>query len=326
MKRVLILIAVLGTAHAEIRRCVVENLPTAVSSRKPAPCHSSSAAVAKSITSQVATRYHPERGGKPVVTFPCDGLGPKIYEITVETGSGHGGSLALWRAKRRGDGAFDVRGVLYHGSSLTRPADPVPHHQAAGVVALPALDLVRAAMTATIKEQVPPRKPNEGFGISGTSSSRNFHQVIRLVDDEGRVVERRYTGYAGSSDQDRYLGLEIAFAALSPVWKLAPDPQLAADDDDRRFFAAAFVAAVPHFDDDYAWWVMERYVDLARYLGTPPVIAGLLTRLVVPAKANRSHLDARTNALDALAKITGWDARTGKSVAEAARAYLDACK
>jgi hypothetical protein len=185
---------------------------------------------------------------------------------------------------------------------------------------------VRAAMTATVKEVLPPKKPGETFGMSGSFSSRDFHLVLRLVDDDGRVVEKRFTGYQTSSDQDRYLGLEIAHAALEPMWQLEPDPALAADDDDRAFFAASFAAAVPHFDEDFSWWVMERYVDLARFLGTRAVIGGLLTRLTVTDKANRSKVDARTDALDALAKITGWDARKGKSVEAAAKAYLDACK
>ena len=83
---------------------------------------------------------------------------------------------------------------------------------------------------------------------------------------------------------------------------------------------------MPHFDDSSFWWVMERYVDLARYLGTRAVIGGLLTRLTVKAKTDRSQVDARADALDALARITQWDARKGKSDEEAAAAYLAACK
>ena len=86
-----------------------------------------------------------------------------------------------------------------------------------------------------------------------------------------------------------------------------------------------FAAAVPHFDEPFHGWVMERHVDLARFLGTPAMIAGLLTRLAVTAP-DRSKLDARVNAVDALARITGWDARAGASIEDAAARYLAACK
>jgi hypothetical protein len=148
---------------------------------------------------------------------------------------------------------------------------------------------------------------------------------VRLVDDEGRVVERRYTGYLGSSTQDAYLGLQIAQTALAPITSVAPGAA-AADADDKRFFAASFNAAVPYFDEPFYWWVMERYVDMARFLGTPAVIGGLLTRLTVTKTGNRSQTDAREDAVDALAKITGWDARKGKSIEDAAKAYLATCR
>lgn len=332
MKHALLIFTVIGVAHAEPPpKCVVEKLPTAVRTAiKPPPCHHTPAAIEKALTDAIVKDYHPEHGGTPSVTFPCDGLGPKIFEIVVEKGGGHGGNLDLWRARRRADGKFDVRGIRYRGTAMTHKAAAIPHQQASGVVDLPDLDKARSAMTATVKEIVPPPKDNEIRGMSGSFSSRDFHVVLRLVDDEGRVVLRRFTGYQSSSEQDKYLGLELAHTALAPIWQLAPDPTLTADDDDRAFFAASFAAAVPHFDDDYFWWVMERYVDLARFLGTPATIRGLLTRLTLPAKANRSQIDARADALDALAKITGWDARKGKSspqaLSAAAKAYLAACK
>src|SRR5687768_7147735 len=190
MKHTLLILGVIGVAHAEPKpRCVVEKPPiTKASSAKPAPCHKASATIAKEISASIAKAFHPEQGGKPAVTFPCDGLGPKIFEIVVENGSGHGGSLGLWRAKRRTDGKFDVRGIQYRGSSMTHQATAVPHAQASGVVDLPALDKVRAAMTATVKEVLPPKQAGESFSRSGSFSSRDFHLVLRLVDDEGRVV------------------------------------------------------------------------------------------------------------------------------------------
>jgi hypothetical protein len=145
-----------------------------------------------------------------------------------------------------------------------------------------------------------------------------------MTDSDGRIVERQYTGYAGSGSQETYLGLEIAMEALSPITAVAmagvdPTPE------DRDLFAARFRAAVPHFDDEYGWWVMERYVGLARFLGTPATISGLLTRLAIKG-TDRSKVDARADAIAALAYITGWDAREGgRSVEEAAARYLAEC-
>jgi hypothetical protein len=320
MKMLIAMLVLVGVAHADDNKCVIEKPAVVMPARVKAPaCRRANAKVAAAITAEIKKQFMPERGGKPEVKFPCDGLGPKIHEIVVETGGGHGGSLELWRAKRRSDGKYDARGIIYRGRG---PAS-VPHRQAGGIVELPALDTVRAAMTATVREIVPPPKPGELGMHSSSGSSHDFHIMLRLVDDEGRVVERRYTGYAGSGSQDTYLGLQIAEAALSPLTSLAPNTA-AADADDKQFFAASFNAAVPHFGDQFYWWVMERYVDLARFLGTPAIIGGLLTRLTVTKPGDRSQTDAREDAVDALAKITGW--RQGKSVEDAAKAYLAVCK
>jgi hypothetical protein len=94
-------------------------------------------AKSRRIAAEVTKRYMPEEGGKPEVKFPCDGLGAKIHEIVIESGGGHGGSLELWRAKRRTDGKYDVRGIIYRGHAMTHTAAPIPHEQASGVVELP---------------------------------------------------------------------------------------------------------------------------------------------------------------------------------------------
>jgi hypothetical protein len=322
----LLVVSFVAPAHAD-SKCAIEK-PVAIpkSTAKAPPCHRASKAVEKAITAKIAKDYEPTQKGKPEVKFACDGLGAKVYEIVVETGGGHGGSLDLWRAKRRTDGKFDVRGILYRGNSMVHKAAAVPHEQAAGIVVLPDLDKVRAALTATVHEVIPPPPKGGSWGMSGSSSSHDFRILIRLVDDDGRVVEGEFTGYEGSSSQDTYLPLEVAAEALTPITSLAADPKLAADGDDKLFFAASFNAMVPHFDEPFHWWVMERYVDLARFLGTPSVIEGLLTRLA-NKKTDRSAVDAKADAVDALARITGWDARSGgKTVDQAAAAYLADCK
>jgi hypothetical protein len=319
MQLALAVMAVLasGSAAAD-RRCVIETAPAAPRSKagKPA-CHRASAAVAAKIRAEVTKQYEPSHDdGKASVTFGCDGLGKTIREIIVETGSGHGGGLEMWRARRATDGAYDVRGITNAGASFTLVG---------GSTAAPDLELVRAALTATVKEVWPPPPPNTIGGFRGSGSSNDFHVLVRLTDDEGRVVERQYTGYAGNPDQDTYLGLGVAIEALAPI-TILPATTAAITDDDRALFAERFAASVPHFDDQLYWWVMERYVDLARFLGNRTTIAGLLTRLVV-TEDDRSKVDARTDAIEALANITGWDARTPKaSDEEVGKRYLAGCK
>jgi len=312
------------SAPAPAKKCVPVPVAAAAAKKLKAPkCHKPAAKVQKVVRDAVVKDFHVTKtGGRADVSFPCDGLGPKIREITVEGGGGHGGSLNLWIAQRVGTD-WDVHGLLYREGKTAKVLT------ATGKVALPDLEAVRAGVSAKIKEVAPPPPKNGMYGISGSSSSRDFHILIRLVDDDGRVVEKQYTGYASSSDQNDYLGLEAALAALAPMTDLADKAteQPAPSDDDRAFFARQFNAAIPRFEDDFYWWVMERFVGMARVVGSPAVIDGLLTRLTL-VKNDRSHTDARTDALEALAKITGWDAREGgkKTDEQAAASYRAECR
>jgi hypothetical protein len=100
-----------------------------------------------------------------------------------------------------------------------------------------------------------------------------------------------------------------------------------ADDGDRALVAERFVAEVPHFDEEHEGWVMERSVELAQAFGGPSAIPGLVSRLTLPADPSQSNLDARVNAIDALARITGWDARTpDRAIEDVAADYISACK
>lgn len=316
-----------GSASAE-RRCVIEPAPVAPKSKagKPA-CHRAPAAIADSVRAAITKRFEPTHDdGKASVTFACDGLGKQIREILLETGSGHGGSLSMWRARRAADGSFDVRGIAYSGHAMTGAVKASPYTLVGGSIPSPDLELVRAAVTAKVKEVWPPPPPNTIGGIRGMGSSNDFHVLVRLTDDDGRIVERQFTGYAGNDGQDTYLGLEVAIEALASITVL-PATGAALADEDRALFAERFAASVPHFEDEFYWWVMERYVDLARFLGSRATIAGLLTRMLVTKKEDRPRTDARTNAIDALATITGWDARTKGATDEAVgKLYLAECK
>lgn len=325
MRWLVVVAAVAGEAAAS--PCEYPVLPPAPPSpATPATCHKPPAAVARVVTAAIAKSFEPViTGGKPKVDYDCDGLGDHIREIVVETGSGHGGTLSLWRARRTADGRYDVLGIAYRGDSIMEHAKDPPYELVAGTVALPELDRVRAGVTAAISEVDPPAKPGSFPGMTDSFSSADFHLLIRLVDDDGRAVEHAYTGYPGNRNQAEYLGLRAAMPALAPITALASAPGTPTADA-RALFADRFGAAVRSFDDDFYWWVKERYVDLARHLGTPPAIPGLLTRLHVTKPDDRSQVDTRANAVAALAAITGWDARREtKSIEDAAARYLAAC-
>lgn len=312
--------------HAD-NRCVIEKVVPVPTITLPAPkCHRPPRALEQPLTRAIAKNFEPSQdGARAKVKFPCDGLGPQIDEIVLETGGGHGGSLRMFRARRNGK-KFDVRGLVYQGASMLRrqPANP-PFERVTGSVAID-LDRLRAATTAELTEVIPPRKDDGTFSMRGSSSSHDFHLVIRLRDSDGRVVERRYTGYESSSSQQTFLPLLVAEQVLAPITDLA-SAAAPIDADDRALFEERFLAAVPRFDDEYYWWVMERYVDLARFLGAPKLIPGLLTRMKVADPKNRSQVDARRDALKALATITGWDARKAAASDEAAAAdYLARCR
>ncbi|MBA2541141.1 MAG: hypothetical protein H0V17_15985, partial [Deltaproteobacteria bacterium] len=212
----------------------------------------------------------------------------------------------------------------FAGASMVSAPKSTPFELVTGTVSLANLETVRAALAAKVSEREPPPKPGAGLGGSASFSSHDFHILVRLVDDNGRVLERHYTGYAGSLGQDTFLGAVLAGESLAAITSLKGAAGTPATDD-RALFTERFNAAVPRFDADFSWWVMERFVELARHFGTRAIIPGLLTRLVV-TKPDRSKVDARADALAALAQITGWDARTGVSVEDAAAAYRRECK
>jgi hypothetical protein len=228
-------------------------------------------AVEQATRAEISQRFFPAHGGgRAQVTFPCDGLGARVREIVIERGGGHGGALSLWRAVRRQDGQYDVRAIAYHGASMLGPAANPPFELATGTVRPAGLETARAALSATVGE-LWTQPPGTVGGIRGMSSSRDFHLLVKLVDEDGRVLERRYTGYESSSSQEIYLGLQVANEALLPMTSLATSRRTP-DAADRELFVERFMAAVPHFDEPFSWWVKQRYVDLARYLGTPAAI------------------------------------------------------
>ena len=78
---------------------------------------------------------------QPVALAPAKVKAPPCHRAPKKI------ELGLWRARRRSDGTYDARGIIYRGDSMTHRAAAVPHEQASGGVALPELDKVRARIT-----------------------------------------------------------------------------------------------------------------------------------------------------------------------------------
>lgn len=276
------------------------------------------------LAKKIAKQYDRTVTGSVVdVTFGCDPLTSEVEEVIAETGSGHGGGLELWRARRKsGEPDFEVVGLGNHGYYSHRPEGQSPVRIARGKISAALLDkalgTARPALTFQIREIEPPPPPNGMWGRSFSTSSGNFHLFFQLSDG-AHQLSRHYTGYPGSSDQPRYLGLQEAWAALGPVLEALPLGPGEASADERDFFVTAFLRAAPRFDDDFAWWVRDRYVALAEYLGTRelvPVLLGVLESGLAEGQSQATDERQREvwkrrleQPLATLSRITGWDPR-----------------
>ena len=279
------------------------------------------------------------------VSFGCDPFTTDVDEIVIETGSGHGGGLELWRLRRESGGTdFDVLALANHGyyAAVKEGASPVRIRR--GRIAEPALSkalaTARPALTVRIREIEPPPPPNGMWGRSFSTSSGNFHLYFRLEGGSHELV-RHFTGYPGSSSQPRYLGLQAAWAALHPLLDKIPHEASAASADEREFFVRSFLRAAPRFDEPFAWWVRERYVALAEHLGTPELVPALV-RVVESGlrEGERESSDEQKKTVwkrrleqpvATLARLTGWDPRQDdggapRDLVAAAREALTECR
>ena len=326
-------------------RCVLASAPPVIAPPSAVvgkACRVVPGASQTSIRTVLSKRFEKTHDhGKPKVTFPCDGLGPRIHEVVLETGSGHGFGLELWRARLTEDGArYEVRGIAYAGGGyVKRSAQALPYRIASGQldgqVLASAIEEARSALSSEVHEEVPPPPTgaNGAYGVDGTSftfSSADFHVLLKLTDTDGRTTEKEFTGYRGNSAQEAFLSVALAAEKLKPLIDAFPFEERPVGDEDRDYFAERFNASAVRFDESFHWWVTERYVALSKDFASPALVRTLLTRLAF-TDSDRSKVDARVDAVEALARITQWDARMDQaghpvSVEQAARSYLDACR
>ncbi len=261
-------------------------------------------------------------GAKLAARFDCDPLG-RVSELVYEYGGGHGQDLALVRFRLK-DGRVDAlrisRPSFYVRNASAFEVERGDFDSGAWIAGLPT---IRGALLAKLEEKAP---PNANSG-SGFFSSNNWHGLVKLSDEAGRVFERGFTGYSSSVEQLRSLPLSAAVAVLDPIvdkvaWRPAP-----VDEDVRSFFVERFLSAGP---ERAAWWVKERLVILSPHTGTPALVPKLV-ELAQDTKNDASVERTREAAVDALAVLAGFDARNdarGKRlpVEEVAAAYARACK
>lgn len=296
------------------------------------------------IATELRRAYVPSLDGSVVeVRFGCDPLTEPIARVVLEHGSGHSGGLTLWRLTPSDDdpSSFAAHGFALRSSGQsqgTGGALVIAHALVPRAALMTALADALPAMTAEFRELAPPPLPRGVRGSRASVSSADFDVFIGVTDSVGRVLARSFAGYPGSSDQDRYLGVQLAASRLRPLLENARFERARPTDEERAFFVGHYLAALPRLHAEYAWWVRERFVLLAAELGTPALVPALLDDVKLELGEREQGGDAAPIAdrrldglVTALAALTGWDARrdergAARPVDEVARDYLGECE
>ncbi len=268
-------------------------------------CHDIDAAELARVEARVRKDLVVQRKpSKLVVDFACDALGSDIAEVVVEDGSGHGGSLRIVRFAR-GQANVDVR-------MITR-SQYFNAGNATSIAQMPTADfdaIVRQARVAVLARPhlIPLWVPSSTIHLGGFGSSSNdFHLGLALTDAEGHVVDRHFSGYDSSLDQQAILTMRMATERFeTAIASLAFTPQTSPTDADKEIFVRRFLAAMKDGEKPF-WWVTERYVALAVDLGTIDIVPTLAK--IAQQKGEASADRTRPVALDAITAITGWDPR-----------------
>jgi hypothetical protein len=253
------------------------------------------------VESELRRRFKPSSPqNKVVVDFGCNTVDDgEIRELVLERGSGHGGTLELTRLVRAGD-RFLVRRIHwseYYNRGMTLESSAVP-----AAALEPHFRRMGVALLAKLHE-VPVYVEGTGLGLSGTSSSNDYHSGLTLIDDAGHELERHFSGYA--SDDPEELPMELATRALHAALAKAKFEASAATDTDRVFFAQRFLRMEK--EREPFWWVEERFLGMATLLGSRPLVPSILG---VAKKAGSDAVGERRKkeAIDALGAILALDA------------------
>ena len=336
--------------RAAVNRCVPQGLPPFPDPPIVTEAHTcrDERAQERSVASQLTRRFkHTLDGSRLDVSFDCNPITAPVESIELELGSGHGGSLTIWRIYRTREdddqAPYHVVGIAhsepwlpfekYTWSVADRFSVKIAHGTLATERVNRALKSSLTALTARLRELERPIK----VGLNGMrmeTTSNNFHVSIRVRDASGHELERAFTGYAGTLGQGRYLGLELAMESLRPLLDGVAFDADSPNAHDRVFFERQMLTV-----HNRAWWVEERYVRLAGRVGDRVLIPMLVE--VLRNRLKEASADGSENRKEALAsqlmdpilalvRISGWDARTDRSghersLVDVAREYIDEC-
>lgn len=314
-----------------------------------AGCHKAPAKIEREVRAELRKGWSLTPGARLEIRAGCDRLDPRIDGLVLESSGGHGGSLTIAGFERREDGDFDLVLLDYNHYQRQWPKDDKDPYlgDVAGPLVVsvgrvpeqrmtPLLARLRVASHLEAIEHEPPPRPGVMYGAS--MSSHDYHVALRLIDHQGRGVQRYFAGYERSGEQQKdsvpmaivqrvtsELLTDDAFRATLKV--VEPD-----DDDARAVFARVFWQASARGDDFGYWYVGERFLGMAAWLGSPQLMPALLAQLRPPRPEDEERVSrARRTvlALGAIAKITGYDQRyrdgAPRKVDEVAAQTLAAC-
>jgi hypothetical protein len=198
---------------------------------------------------------------------------PKNCLVDIESGNGHGHYMRFMRFTVRGqkvsveDAIYGPRWMKPSGAKLKRVM--VSRRNVA-----PVLELVKILPTLHLVEHEnrPPPKitknsnGTESFTMSYSgpwSSSSDFFVLVRVMDEEGRVVyEHEFAGYAGGREQQQYLALKSVTEAADNWAKLQTGSTMVTGSAMRDSHCTdAFRRNRKIMREDFHWWVLEDSVE-----------------------------------------------------------------
>ena len=233
------------------------------------------------------------------VTFGCSHLGSRPTRVWALQVFGHGGSATLLGVKRSAAGSYFAEGMRV----LLKDGGTPSVELLAQDLPLRAVDenlgLIQAALTATASASFPDTAGSEQLHLRPLSvSTSNVLEKMHLEDVRGIALDRTWTGYPGTDQPDR-LAIDLALQYLDQ-WVPQKFVTRPATDEDRQLLVEAWEAG------ELPWFADAPLLALAGSFGSTALLDKIVARL------ESEHTDVQRLAVDALAAITGWDARKDK--------------
>lgn len=288
--------------------------PKPATEPKPLPCRAGDKVAESSVAAEMRAQFKPTRPGSTLdVSFGCDGLDQPIAKLVYERGAGHGSQLEIVQISRPdpAGASYDVIGIRASSPFVSKPK-AAPFQIVRGKIPTDAvharMPFVRAALQTTLRE-VLPKSGLTGYASFGSSST--VHVLVRIEDAAGRSIEKKYSDAVNSDGQGQYLPLLRADAESRQLvdklsWQDEP-----ASGDVLELFEERFLAAMVESPTPDAWWVRAAHLELAGFAGARSLVPSLLELVGAPRPEGRSDGWQRDQeaAMEALAKLTGWDPR-----------------